>query len=387
MIRSVLAAILLATAAASAAWLTVKHFRQSGLPPAPTALERTSPLRADRLVVTCFRTNNRCDDCVHIEDWSREAVQTAFAEQMADGRLEWTVINFDVPEHRHFAAEYQLVAPSLVLVAMHQATPGRHVYCGEVWNLIHDKAAFIRYVQEEVRRFETITPAAASSAPPGYWIALLLACWLGLQTAISPCPLSTNIAAISFLSRRPGGRNSFAAGVLYAIGRSLAYVAVAGVLVTGLAANAGVSAFLRRGGSVLLGPLLIVAAVLLLDLLRLGFATPEISPAFHRRVQGWGLPGALLLGILFALAFCPYSAALFFSLIPLATRYDSWILMPALYGLATALPVIVFAAIIALGVRSLGNAFDRLSQFERAGRWIAGLVFLGLGVYLTIRQM
>jgi cytochrome c biogenesis protein CcdA len=431
MMRNLLATVLLALAAGSALWLVIKHFQ----PPEPaatsTALERGSARQVDRLVVTYFHTNQRCEKCRRIEAWSREAVESAFAAQLADGRIEWEVINFDEPQHRHLAIEYRLVAPVLVLVEMHEATPMWHSYAGEVWNLIEDKPAFLRYVQGEVRQFQegreaspflkpeapakvhnenpnsppippVLKPEAPAKAPAeanrpslalqaskqGYWLALLLALWLGLQTAISPCPLATNIAAISFLGRKLDDRRRvFLAGLAYTLGRTLAYVVLAAAILSGLAANANIADFFRRTLAEFLGPILIVIALLMLDLLRPGFSGPEISPAFHRRVERWGLAGAVLLGILFALSFCPYSAALFFSLIPLAAQYRSGIVLPAVYGVATALPVIVFAAIIALSVRSVGKAFARLSQFERYTRWIAGGVFLAGGIYFTIRSV
>ena len=386
--RKLLAAVLLALAAASTLWLVVKHVRPRQSASTPTALERSSARQIDRLVVTYFHTNQRCENCRRIEAWSREAVESAFAAQLADGRIEWEVINFDEPQHRHFAAQYQLVAPVLVLVEMHQATPVRHVYAGEVWSLTADKPAFLRYVQGEVRQFQEGREAIREAPFQGYALALLLAGWLGLQTAISPCPLATNIAAISFLGRKlDDRRRALLAGLLYTLGRTLAYVALAAAILAGLGANTGISDFLRRSMAEFLGPILIVIALLMLDLVRPGFSGPEISPEFHRRVERWGLAGALLLGILFALSFCPYSAALFFSLIPLAAQYRSGILLPAVYGVATALPVIVFAAIIALGVRSVGKAFQRLSQFERWTRSIAGLVFLAVGLYFTVRSV
>ena len=386
--RKLLAAVLLALAAASTLWLVVKHVRPRQSASTPTALERSSARQIDRLVVTYFHTNQRCENCRRIEAWSREAVESAFAAQLADGRIEWEVINFDEPQHRHFAAQYQLVAPVLVLVEMHQATPVRHVYAGEVWSLTADKPAFLRYVQGEVRQFQEGREAIREAPFQGYALALLLAGWLGLQTAISPCPLATNIAAISFLGRKlDDRRRALLAGLLYTLGRTLAYVALAAAILAGLGANTVISDFLRRSMAEFLGPILIVIALLMLDLVRPGFSGPEISPEFHRRVERWGLAGALLLGILFALSFCPYSAALFFSLIPLAAQYRSGILLPAVYGVATALPVIVFAAIIALGVRSVGKAFQRLSQFERWTRSIAGLVFLAVGLYFTVRSV
>jgi threonine/homoserine/homoserine lactone efflux protein len=93
----------------------------------------------------------------------------------------------------------------------------------------------------------------------------------------------------------------------------------------------------------------------------------------------------LLLGVVFALSFCPLSAALFFgSLIPLAIRNGSRVLLPSLYGVGTALPVFAFALVIALGARSLATVFRRLTQVERVARWATGAVFVGVGIYLSV---
>jgi len=135
----------------------------------------------------------------------------------------------------------------------------------------------------------------------------------------------------------------------------------------------------------LLGPILIVVGMILLELLRFNLRGRGVSRRMQRRVERWGIWGALLLGILFALAFCPLSATLFFgSLIPLAIKNGSRVVLPSLYGAGTALPVIAFALLIALGAHSIGKAFDRLKQIEIWARRVTGTVFIGVGIYLSL---
>ena len=212
------------------------------------------------------------------------------------------------------------------------------------------------------------------------------ALWLGILTSISPCPLATNIVAISFVGRRVGApAQVFFAGLLYTLGRSLTYLALGVLLVGSLLSAPQVSAVLQRVMTKSLGPLLVLVGMVLLDLLRVNLSGRGPSARLQKRVEGWGVWGALLPGVVFALSFCPLSAALFFgSLIPLAIRNGSRVLLPALYGVGTALPVFAFALVIALGARSLATFFRRLTQVERVARWATGAVFVGVGIYLSV---
>jgi len=212
------------------------------------------------------------------------------------------------------------------------------------------------------------------------------AIWLGILTSISPCPLATNITAISFVGQRVGRPiRVLCAGLLYTAGRALTYAVLGALLVTSLLSAPSVSLTLQRIMNQLLGLIMILVGMVLLGLLRLNLPGGGVSERMQRRVERWGIWGALLLGILFALAFCPLSATLFFgSLIPLAIKNGSTVLMPSLYGAGTALPVIVFALLIAIGAHSIGRAFDRLRQFEQWARRVTGVVFIGVGIYLSL---
>jgi len=213
------------------------------------------------------------------------------------------------------------------------------------------------------------------------------ALWLGILTSISPCPLATNIAAISYIGRRVDSpRHVLGGGLLYSIGRTLAYVILGALFVVGLLSAPGVSWFLQQYMNRILGPVLLVTGIFLLELIRFDLPTGgRLAERLRNRFEGGGIWGAAPLGALFALSFCPISAALFFgSLVPLALRSDSPVLYPCLYGVGTALPVVLFSFLIAFGARFVGKVFDRLAVVERWARRLTGVVFIVVGLYMTL---
>jgi cytochrome c-type biogenesis protein len=216
--------------------------------------------------------------------------------------------------------------------------------------------------------------------------AALTALWLGIMTSISPCPLATNIAAISFIGKQVDKTSgALRAGLFYVIGRLVTYIVVGMVVAFGLLSIPGVSNFLQKYMSVVLGPFLIVVGIVLLEWLplRLPGMTPPAN--LQNRVSRGSSWGASLLGCFFALSFCPVSAALFFgSLIPLAVQHKSYILLPTLFGIGTGLPVIVFGLLIAFSTNAVAKAFHRVTQIEFWVRKIAGVLFILIGVYLTL---
>jgi hypothetical protein len=219
-------------------------------------------------------------------------------------------------------------------------------------------------------------------------LAVFSALWLGILTSISPCPLSTNIAAMSYVGRQVGRPGAvLLAGGMYTGGRMLTYSLLGAAAVWSLMSVVALSTFLQGTIHRPLGPLLIVVGLLLLGLFNLKLPGVGVSEGLRRRIDRWGVWGAGLLGILFALAFCPVSAALFFgSLVPLATDRASPLLLPSVYGVGTALPVAAFAVLLAIGASWLGRAFDRVQQLERWARLGTAVVILGLGVYETLRS-
>lgn len=214
------------------------------------------------------------------------------------------------------------------------------------------------------------------------------ALWLGVLTSISPCPLATNIAAISYIGRRVDNtRHVLLAGLLYTIGRVVAYVGLAFLLVSTALSVPGVSQFLQKYMHLLLGPTLIIVGMFLVGLIEINIGGRGVSESVKQRVDRLGIWGALALGVLFALAFCPTSAALFFGNVMASLSAGSAILLPLLYGVGTALPVIGFAVLIALGSKKLGEAFNAVSKTERWARLGTGGVILLVGFLLTFQAL
>jgi cytochrome c-type biogenesis protein len=220
-----------------------------------------------------------------------------------------------------------------------------------------------------------------------YYLDIFSAFWLGILTSISPCPLATNIAAISFVARNLGSsRKVVWSGLLYAAGRMLTYVAIAVLAVASLLSLPEVSFFLETNMHKIIGPLLIVVGIVLLA--PFSFSASLVHSFVQEKAGKWGLWGSGLLGIVFALTFCPLSAALFFgSLIPLAIDGKSAVLMPSIYGLGTALPVVAFALVMAFSIKSIGKVFDKLTQIEKWMRKLTAVTFIGAGIYLLAKNL
>lgn len=213
-------------------------------------------------------------------------------------------------------------------------------------------------------------------------LAASTAFWLGILTSISPCPLATNIAAISFVGRRVDAPSKvFLAGLLYTFGRTLTYVVLGVLLVTSLLSASALSQFLQKYMHYALGPILILAGLVLLDVIPIRFSGSGLASKMQKHVETLGLWGALFLGIIFALSFCPVSAALFFgSLLPLSFQHHSSVLLPLVYGAATGLPVLVFAVLIAFGAKQAGLVFNKIAVFEKWAQRVTGVAFVVVGV-------
>ncbi|MBK7644647.1 MAG: sulfite exporter TauE/SafE family protein [Planctomycetes bacterium] len=214
------------------------------------------------------------------------------------------------------------------------------------------------------------------------------ALWLGLLTSISPCPLATNVAALGYLARFTSSRRAQVfAGLLYTLGRALAYTLVGGLIAWGLLSAPALSGFLERHMNQLLGPFLVLVGMVLLGLLPGLPSFGQLSPALQKRIAGRGLAGSGLLGFLFALAFCPVSAALFFgSLLPLALQQDSAWLLPALYGIGSAAPVLVFGLALVFGREFAGRLFRGTQSLDRWLMPASGWLLVGLGAYLCLTR-
>lgn len=216
-----------------------------------------------------------------------------------------------------------------------------------------------------------------------FWTGWIPALWLGILTSISPCPLASNIAAVSFLSKKIAHPAAvFLSGLAYTLGRMAAYAVVGWVIIHSLVSIPQTAMFLQKYMGKALGPVLIVTGLILLEVLVFRLPGVSLAQKHHDRLAGSGAPGAFVLGFIFALAFCPVSAALFFgSLIPLALNHPAGSLLPFVYGIGTGLPVLAFAVAIALGVTSLSLWFRKLTTLELYTRKITGVIFIGAGIY------
>ena len=215
------------------------------------------------------------------------------------------------------------------------------------------------------------------------WISALV---LGLMTAISPCPLATNITAVGFISKDIKDRNRvFINGLLYTLGRAITYTSIALIIYFG-ADQLKFSGFFQIYGEKLLGPLLIIIGLFMLDVIKIKF--PAISGLTSKMEdkKKWGYLDAILLGVVFALAFCPYSGVLYFGmLIPMTITNASGLYLPMVFALATGIPVIIFAWILAYTVSGIGGAYNKVKAFEIWFRRAVAVLFIIVGLYYIFR--
>ena len=217
---------------------------------------------------------------------------------------------------------------------------------------------------------------------------LIAAFFIGLMTAISPCPLATNITAIAYISKKiDSGKKTLLTGFVYTLGRMFTYVLFAALIVyIGVNVQA-ISLFLQKYGEKILGPLLIFMGLVMLNIIRLpSLKSKDKINKIKERLSERGYLGSFLLGVLFALAFCPFSAVLFFGmLIPLALKYSDAFLIPSIFSFATGIPVIIFAFILTFSVSKIGKVMNKIQTFEKYMRYLIAGVFVIVGMYYTWR--
>ncbi|RPI39634.1 MAG: sulfite exporter TauE/SafE family protein [Methanoregulaceae archaeon] len=222
-------------------------------------------------------------------------------------------------------------------------------------------------------------------------IPVVAAFFIGLMTAISPCPLATNITAIAYISKRiDSSRHTLLTGFVYTLGRMAAYIAVASVIVLFGMNLQFISLTLQQYGERLLGPFLVLCGIFLLDIIPLerlpgGDRIAGFTATISRRLADKGYLGAFLLGVIFALSFCPFSAVLFFAmLIPLAIAAGDPVVLPAVFALATGLPVIVISFILAQGVGKCKGLIGKIGEAEVWIRRAVAVVFIVVGLYYVV---
>jgi len=214
---------------------------------------------------------------------------------------------------------------------------------------------------------------------------IFTALWLGILTSISPCPLASNIAAISFLSKKiVHPKAVLTSGLAYTAGRMMSYAVLGFIIIGSILSVPALANFLQKYMNQALGPILILTGLFLLDVIKFNLPGFSISQEHQKKLASSGVLGAFVLGVIFALVFCPISAAIFFgSLIPLALKNNLGAGLPFIYGVGTGLPVLLFAFLVALGVSSLSRWFNNLTKIEYVMRKVTGSVFILIGLYYS----
>lgn len=214
-------------------------------------------------------------------------------------------------------------------------------------------------------------------------IPMMAAFAMGLLTAIAPCPLATNITATAFIAKTITNKKKvLLSGFLYTLGRVFSYTFIGAIIYFG-ASKFQVAKLFQGNGEKYIGFVLISIGLIMLDVIKLNFIKGgSFTDALSDRFKTKGLLGSFLLGALFALAFCPYSGALFFAmLIPMTLSAEAGLALPVVFSIGTGLPVILFSFVIAFSMEKLGMYFKAITKLEKAMRLIAGLVFILTGLY------
>lgn len=216
------------------------------------------------------------------------------------------------------------------------------------------------------------------------WLSAFL---LGLMTSISPCPLATNITAIGYIGKDIDNRHKvFISGLIFTLGRAITYFVLAAVIFFGLD-HTKISFIFQKFGSKLIGPFLFIIGILMLDIFKIYL--PALNPIISKFQNNNSLSylNVLLLGMLFALAFCPYSAVLYFGILIPMTITSIWgLYLPILFAIGTGLPVIIFSYLLAYTVANVGNAYNKLKIFELWFRRLIALLFIFIGILYIFKN-
>lgn len=220
----------------------------------------------------------------------------------------------------------------------------------------------------------------SNSAP---WLSALA---LGLMTAISPCPLATNITAVGFISKDIENRHRvFLNGLFYTLGRAITYTVIALIIYLGVD-QFKFSGFFQKYGEKFIGPLLIIIGLFMLDVIRVNFPGLGKLTSKMQNKKSWGYMDAVLLGMIFAMAFCPYSGVLYFGmLVPMTVSSASGLYLPVIFALATGIPVIIFSWVLAYTVSGIGGVYHKVKTFELWFRRVIAVIFIIVGIYYIIR--
>lgn len=215
----------------------------------------------------------------------------------------------------------------------------------------------------------------------------ILSAWaLGILTAISPCPLATNITATSYIARTLDGRNKvLLSGLLYTLGLAFTYTFIAFIISLG-ASKFHVAKFFQGNGEKFVGPVMILMGLIMLNVIKFNFlGTSDLKNKLGDKFKDRGLLGSFLLGALFAMAFCPYSGAMYFGmLIPMTIESDLGMTLPLFFALGAGSLVLFFTFVLAFSIQKLGTYFKRITQIEKYMRYVAAVLFIATGLYYVL---
>lgn len=215
----------------------------------------------------------------------------------------------------------------------------------------------------------------------------ILSAWaLGVLTAISPCPLATNITATAYIARTlEGKRKILLSGLLYTLGLAFTYTTIAMVISMG-ASKFHVAKFFQGNGEKFVGPIMIIIGLIMLNVIKLKFLGKSgLKEKVGDKFKDKGLLGSFLLGVLFAIAFCPYSGAMYFGmLVPMTIESEMGITLPLFFAIGAGSLVLFFTFVIAFSFEKLGIYFKRITQIEKVMRYIAATLFIVTGIYYVL---
>jgi cytochrome c biogenesis protein CcdA len=206
---------------------------------------------------------------------------------------------------------------------------------------------------------------------------------LGIMTTLHPCPLATNVAAISMLTGwSKKSRKALWVFVSFIAGYLISYLSLSIIIATGVLTVPILNDLLHTIFFIFLGPLLILVGMLIADLLNLNrFYEGSILRWIEKRQ--WSGLYALPMGALIAPSFCPATAAIFFGiLIPMAIRLHQTLLFPALYAAGAAMPLIGISFLL-----YRGSSWIPSKKWQKRVPRIMGWIMIVIGVYLTIEQI
>lgn len=217
-------------------------------------------------------------------------------------------------------------------------------------------------------------------------IPVLTALLLGLMTSISPCPLATNITATAFISKNISNKRIvLLSGLVYSLGRAFSYTTIGIILFFG-ASKFHIARFFNQNGEKFLGPLLVIVGLIMLQVIKLNFlGNINLTQRLSDKFKDKGVFGSFLIGFIFALAFCPYSGALFFGiLIPMTISNTNGLYLPIIFALGTGIPVIIFTYLLAYTAGKIGVFYNKITYIEKGMRSFAGVVFVLTGIYYIL---